>query len=71
MNQKERLLNYLQNNRSITSLEALTELGIFRAPNRISELRKEGHIISGRNKTVRNRFNEKCGVKEYTLGEFL
>jgi hypothetical protein len=70
MNQKERMLDYLQKNPTITSMEALNELGIFRAASRISELNQDGHNISRRMITVKNKYNEKCSVAQYTLGDF-
>ena len=42
MKQKEQLLNYLKKHNSITPLEALSELGIYRLSARIHDLRSDG-----------------------------
>lgn len=65
-NQCSRLLNYIEKNGSITSLTALTELGILRCGARISEIRnKKGIEIDDEWITVTNRFCEPCRVKRY------
>jgi hypothetical protein len=45
MTQNEAVLCRLQRG-PITSLEALTELGIMRLASRVDELRKQGHLIT-------------------------
>lgn len=65
--QVERLLDYLEENGSITSLEAYNELGITQLGARIFELKKLGYQFEGSNITVKNRFQEKCSVKKYKL----
>ena len=45
MNQKERLLDYLQSGKKLRRLDAWNELGILEAPARISEVKK-GDFIS-------------------------
>lgn len=67
MKQTERLLGYLAENGSITPLQALNELGIFRLASRISDLRKMGYTISGKMEKVKNRFGEDICVKRYFL----
>lgn len=67
MKQTERLLGYLCENESITSLQALNELGIFRLASRINDLRKMGYKISGKMEKVENRFGEEIFVKRYFL----
>jgi hypothetical protein len=65
--QNDRLLEYLKTHDSITQLEALNELGIFRLASRVNDLKKRGFDISGRMIFVRNRFDEEIRVKEYFL----
>lgn len=65
MKQKERLLAYLEEHKSITQLEALSELGILRLASRISDLKRGGYKISSSRVTVKNRYGEKCNVAEY------
>lgn len=62
-----RVLKYLKENKSITAMEALNELGIFRLASRICDLRQSGVEISDNWKEVENRFGEKCRIKEYFL----
>nr|DAU28809.1 MAG TPA: helix-turn-helix domain protein [Caudoviricetes sp.] len=64
-----RVLKYLKENESITAMEALNELGIFRLASRICDLRQSGVEISDRWKEVENRFGEKCRIKEYFLAK--
>jgi len=44
--QSQKILKYLQDNESITALEALDQFGCFRLAARINDLKKEGHDIS-------------------------
>ena len=44
--QKYQVLNYLQEGKTITSLEALDKFGCMRLASRINELRYEGHDIN-------------------------
>ena len=44
MNQKERIINYMKNNGSITPMEAFSELGITKLSTRISEMTREGVV---------------------------
>lgn len=67
MKQEERLIDYLSTNESITSIQALNELGIFRLASRISNLKKQGHKITSRMVPVTNRYGEKCHVSEYSM----
>lgn len=62
-----RVLKYLKENKSITAMGALNELGIFRLASRIYDLRQSGVEISDNWKEVENRFGEKCRIKEYFL----
>lgn len=67
MTQNERVIEYLKENGSITQLEALQELGIMRLASRISDLKKDGYAIKGVTETVKNRYNEDCHIKRYSL----
>ena len=66
-NQEKRLINYLVKNKTITGIQALNELGIFRLASRVCNLKKQGHKITSRMVPVTNRYGEKCHVSEYTL----
>lgn len=66
--QAQRVLDYIDQFGSITQYEALKDLGIMRLASRVSELNKQGHNITGRMITVKNRFGENCHVKQYSIG---
>ena len=46
--QNQKILEYLENGKSITNLEALLHLGCGRLASRICELRQQGHNIETR-----------------------
>jgi hypothetical protein len=64
-----RIIQYIKDFGSITTLEAFTELGVVRLGARISELRKSGMKIIGENVTVKNRYGEPCHIKRYYIKE--
>jgi len=66
--QAERVLEYIEKFGSITQYEALQDLGVMRLASRISDLKKLGYPIKGEIVTVKNRFEEDCYVKRYSLG---
>ena len=65
--QAQRVLDYMERFGSITQLEALRDLGVMRLASRISDLRKQGYVIKGETECVKNRFDEKCSIKRYSL----
>lgn len=67
--QCERVVEYIEKNGSITTLEAFNELGIARLGSRIHDLRNAGYRIKGENIMVKNRYGEKVHVMKYTLEE--
>ena len=66
--QADRILDYMERFGSITQYEALQDLGVMRLASRISDLKKMGYPIKGEIITVRNRFEQDCYVKRYSLG---
>lgn len=66
--QADRIVKYMQDNGSITALEALRDLGCLRLGARIFELKEKGYDIRGEFVEVENRYGEKCRVKRYWLG---
>jgi len=68
-NQCDRIIEYIKDFGSITTLEAFTELGVVRLGARISELRKNGVKIEDKPETVKNRYGEKCHIKRYYIKE--
>ena len=69
MTQTERVLDYMREHGSITQLEALNELGVFRLASRISDLKRRGYSIVGERVEVKNRYGESCYIKRYREDE--
>lgn len=66
--QCDRLLDYMKRHpKGVTQLEALSELGILRLASRISELKRDGEVISKRMVDVTNKYGEVCRVAQYRL----
>lgn len=65
--QNARVLAHLQSGQQLTQFEAIRDLGILRLSARIWDLKCEGHKITSKNVTVRNRWDEKCKVAAYSL----
>ena len=65
--QAQKVLAYIEKFGSITQYEALQDLGVMRLASRISELKKNGYPIKGEIVAVKNRFEEDCYVKRYSL----
>ena len=63
----QRVLDYIKENGSITSLEAFKKLGETRLSARIFELRKYVDV-EGVWTSVKNRHGETCHVLKYYLG---
>jgi len=69
VNQHDRVLQYMKDFGSITTLDAFRDLGITKLTTRISEMRKMGISIIGTPETVENRYGDKCHIHRYTLKE--
>jgi hypothetical protein len=69
MTQANRVLDWLESGKTITTLDSFRDLGITRLAARIYELKKEGHTINKRTLTVANRFSEECHIAEYFIEE--
>ena len=67
MNQKERILHFLQQGQTLNRLVSWSRLGVLEAPARISELRAEGYPIKTKMKTVHNRYGEKVSIAEWSI----
>ena len=65
--QAEMVLAYIEQFGSITQYEALQDLGCMRLASRISDLKKQGLPIKSEVIAVKNRFNENCYIKRYSL----
>lgn len=64
--QTDRVLAYIREFGSITQLEALRDLGVFRLASRISDLKRQGYAITGKMEAVKNRYGEDCYIKRYS-----
>lgn len=64
--QTDRVLAYIREFGSITQVEALRDLGVMRLASRVSDLRKQGYMITGKTEAVNNRYGEKCYIKRYS-----
>ena len=67
MKQTDRVLQYMKENGSITSLDAIRELGNTRLAATIHILRNSGHDIDSNMVSRKNRFGEDCTVAKYTF----
>ena len=65
--QAERILAYIEEFGSITQMDALRDLGCMRLASRISDLKKQGYPIKSEVEAVKNRFEETCYIKRYSL----
>ena len=67
MTQRERGLDYLRENGSMTALDGIRELGIIDLAGRIRDLRRSGYEVKSTPETVKNRFGEICWIARYSL----
>jgi hypothetical protein len=63
----ERVFDYMVEFGGITQLDALRDLGVMRLASRISDLRKQGIPIEDTVVPVKNRFDETCYIKRYSV----
>ena len=66
-NKEKRVLQYMEEFGSITSLEAFTELGDTRLAATIHELKRQGYHIGKTSESSNNRFGEKRTYAKYFL----
>ena len=64
---KNRLLEYLRKHKTITSLEAIRDLGNTRLSASIFNLKEEGYYFETKTVKVPNRFGSTTKVSEYKL----
>lgn len=67
MSQKDRILKYLQDHETITTLESVLELGITDPQHYIMELRNEGYKITDKWINGTNRVGRRIKYKKYRL----
>ncbi len=69
INQRQRIINYIREFGSITSLEAYKELGITQLATRIKELKEQGYEFKTKMESSKNRYNESVSFKRYYLAD--
>ena len=67
--QCQRIIDYIREFGSISTLEAFRDLGVARLASRIHDLKGQGYTFTTETKTSKNRFNENTTYKVYKLAE--
>ena len=67
MTQGERILDYLREHDSITTVEAILHIGVGDLGKRVSELRRAGWNIVGEFEDGTNRYGERTRYMRYRL----
>lgn len=67
--QCDRIIDYITQNGSITSLEAVESLGVMRLASRINDLKRSGFSIASETVKSKNRFGETVYFSRYTMKE--
>ena len=67
MKQTERILKYINDFGSITSLQAMQYLGVMRLASRITDLKQAGYEIDSEYVHSKNRYGELMRYKRYYM----
>ena len=67
--QNDKILAYLANHKTITSLDAVREMGCMRLSARIADLERRGVRFIHQPVIVENRYGQKCRVMSYALAD--
>lgn len=67
MTGKERVLKYMQDFGSITTLDAIKDLGDTRLSDKIYRLKKDGYAIRTQTESSKNRWGENTHFVRYSL----
>lgn len=65
--QCERIIDYINDFGSITSMEAMQDLGCMRLASRICDLKRRGYKIVSKTEKGKNRYGEPTNYKRYFL----
>ncbi|MFR8975277.1 MAG: helix-turn-helix domain-containing protein [Eubacteriales bacterium] len=68
MTQTEKIIEYIQENGSITPLDALKEIGCMRLASRMCDIKKMGYAVNKKMETATNRNGERVMYARYTIG---
>ena len=66
--QCEKILRHMADVGSITPLDALREFGCMRLASRISDLKRQGYVITKEFETAKNKAGEPVRYARYKLG---
>lgn len=67
LTQCDRILQYIEENGSITQLQALREFGCMRLASRMSDIKKMGYPVKVEMETAKNRYGEKIHYARYRI----
>lgn len=67
LRQRDMILMFMQENDSITQVDAMKEFGCFRLAARINDLKKDGYKIGSRTCKAKNRYGDTVRFAEYYL----
>lgn len=67
MKQTERILKYINDFGSITSLQAMQDLGVMRLASRITDLKQAGYEIDSEYVHSKNRYGDPMRYKRYYM----
>lgn len=67
MSQTTDIIEYVIANGSITTKQAMDDIGCYRLASRISEMKKSGIPVQREMVTVKNRNGDDCRVARYTF----
>lgn len=68
-NQRQRILDYINETGSITALEAVRELGVLQLSARLVELEKDGIVFNKAQESALNRFGERVYYTRYSIAK--
>lgn len=68
-NQRQRILDYINEFGSITALEAVKDLGVLQLSARLVELEKDGIFFHKEQESALNRFGERVYYTRYSIAK--
>lgn len=68
-NQRQRILDYINETGSITALEAVRDLGVLQLSARLVELEKDGIVFHKEQESALNRFGERVYYTRYSIAK--
>lgn len=68
-NQRQRILDYINEFGSITALEAVRDLGVLQLSARLVELERDGIVFNKAQESALNRFGERVYYIRYSIAK--